>query len=148
MKKGIKIVCLILCVIVVIPCLFVACGENEEDTRRKITNALNGTWVFEERTSANMTHTSTATFYGDGTVAYISESVYVHESGYTDYSVLEYTGTYEVYRIKSGCRPGRWWVDITCTGEMGDLKKTLELIYDEDTGRLTVEGSGGRWVKK
>ena len=124
MKKRIafwiKSLCLVISIIMIVPCVFCSCSSNEDELREKIENEILGTWRGVDRFG----DIYELTFNPDGTIKY---KYYDHISGYEKND----SGVYEILVTRNG---NEVWMDLE-ESYLG----SIECIYNEDNGSLTLK---------
>lgn len=146
--KLIKLICIFMCTVIILPCILVSCTD-EEELRAKIKTELIGTWtqtVFKESGK-----TKTTWIFKPN---YSVERIYSSYSDYSGEMVINYEGTYEIEYTGKGCSEGRWYATMKITScKSGDDRmigetKSVELIYNEDSGSLSVIDLDGHYIKQ
>ncbi|MBE6696845.1 MAG: hypothetical protein E7587_10405 [Ruminococcaceae bacterium] len=141
-NKWIKIVCAIVCISVIIPCVFTSCDESK-NIAEEIEDQFIGTWRYMEKTDSQIT---------DEWWAFSENGAAKHVLFYTNNQVVFLEGTFEIKQIED-----KWFAFVTLTKAEDNLGHTLNgldnemyfnLFYDEDNGNLIVQGPNGFLTKK
>lgn len=133
MTMWIKVVCIALCVMIVIPCVFISCSDNKDEIVEKARGELIGTWNASVSTGYSI-KTHKFTFSNSGNVSYLKRDTSSYSSsGYdlTGTYVVEYIGDELVATIT-------WDADSLGYAAYYGVENKVNLIYNEDNGNLSV----------